>query len=289
MQKGLVSVIVPNYNYARYLGEAIDSVLAQTYADIELIVVDDGSTDGSRAVIESYGDRVTAIFQQNRGVSAARNSGVAASSGEFVAFLDADDAWLGQKAERQVEQLSADAGMGLVHVGVREIDADGQTIGERLDGMSGEVAEELLLFERPVILGGGSGLMTTRAVLEKVGGFDEQMSTSADWDMFVRIASSYRVAFIPEVLLRYRVHGSNMHSNFEVMERDMLRGLDKAFAAGAGVDRSRCYSNLYKTLAASNYVAGNHSAFLRCAAKSIWNRPAAAGYFISSALGRNGS
>src|SRR5438045_4325502 len=97
MQKGLVSVVIPNYNYARYVGDAVDSVLGQTYADLEVIVVDDGSTDASRDVLLSYGDSVKTISQQNQGVSAARNNGVAASRGEFVAFLDADDLWLPEK------------------------------------------------------------------------------------------------------------------------------------------------------------------------------------------------
>ena len=123
MKPGLVSVVIPNYNYANYLREALDSVLAQSYSDIEIVVVDDGSTDGSKDVIAAYDDRINAIFQKNEGVSAARNNGVLAGSGEFIAFLDADDAWLPTKVERQVAMFRSDPALGLVHVGVEEIDA----------------------------------------------------------------------------------------------------------------------------------------------------------------------
>ena len=100
MTADLVSVIIPNYNYAHYLREAIDSALGQTYPHIEIIVVDDGSKDGSDEVIRSYGDRIRSVFQQNKGVSAARNAGVISGSGEYVAFLDADDSWRQQARTR---------------------------------------------------------------------------------------------------------------------------------------------------------------------------------------------
>ena len=134
MQKGLVSVVIPNYNYARFLPEAIDSVLAQTYGQIEIIVVDDGSTDDSREILDGYGDRVTVIFQQNAGVSAARNNGVSRSRGEYLAFLDADDAWLPAKIERQIAAFRGDEEIGLVHVGMVEIDGSGNSLSERTDG-----------------------------------------------------------------------------------------------------------------------------------------------------------
>ncbi len=272
MLQPVVSVVIPNYNYAAYLREAIDSVLAQTYKKIEIIVVDDGSTDGSREVIESYGERVTTVFQQNQGVSAARNNGVACGSGEFVAFLDADDRWLPDKVKKQVVAF-VDAEVGLVHVGLREIDRDGNDVGSRSDGLSGSVADALLLFERPVILGGGSGLIVRRSVFDEVGGFDPVMSTSADWDLFYRIASQYRVEFVPEVLLEYRVHDSNMHGNIGVMERDMLRGFGKAFAAGSKLDRRRCYGNLFRTLSGSYLHSGRYLDAVRTGTSSLANRP----------------
>src|SRR2546423_7926382 len=166
MEKGKVSVIIPNYNYARYVGGAIDSVLAQTHSDIEIIVVDDGSTDASKDVLLNYGDSIKTISQQNRGVSAARNNGVAASSGEYVAFLDADDEWLPQKIEKQVAMFRKDPSLGLVHVGVDEIDAQGNSLRHLLEGSSGDATHDLLIIGRKGVLGGGSGLMGPRAVFD---------------------------------------------------------------------------------------------------------------------------
>lgn len=279
MRSGKVSVIIPNYNYERFLREAIDSVRGQSYRDMEVIVVDDGSTDGSKEVIESYGLKIEAIFQKNQGVAAARNNGVAASDGEFIAFLDADDAWMPSKIERQTEKFADDPKLGMVHVGVVEIDDGGTELRKRTDGQCGSVANELLQFERPVILGGGSGIMVRRDVFNEIGGFDPQMSTSADWDLFYRIAKRYSVGFVPGVLLRYRVHSSNMHSNIRAMEHDMMLGYQKAFANGATADRRRCYGNLHKTLAGSYFRAGQYIPFLSHSARSIWKSPGNFSYF----------
>ena len=247
-----------------------------------MIVVDDGSTDGSRAVVESYGDRIKAVFQQNAGVSAARNNGVTHSSGELIAFLDADDIWMPDKIASQVERFSRDVSLGLVHVGVAEIDAEGRVTGERVDGLEGDVADELLLLERGVILGGGSGIMLPRTVFDEVGGFDEDLSTSADWDLFVRICRKHPAAFVPDVLLKYRVHHSNMHGNLAAMEHDMLRGFQKAFSSEKSDIKGRSYGNLHKVLAGSNYRAGNYGAFLRHALKSVSYQPANLGYFLTA-------
>ena len=111
----------------------------QTYPNIEIIVVDDGSKDNSKEILESYGDKIKTVFQQNQGVSAARNNGVQESKGEFVAFLDADDVWLTEKIEKQIQKFSDDAELGMVHVGVDEFEGDGKILETRLDGMEGWV------------------------------------------------------------------------------------------------------------------------------------------------------
>lgn len=281
-----VSVIIPNYNYSQYLREAIDSVLAQTYTNIEVIVVDDGSTDGSREVLASYGGRITAIFQKNAGVSAARNNGVSHSGGKYIAFLDADDVWFPTKIERQVAMFENDDRLGLVHVGVVEIDGEGNSLLERTDGMSGKVADELLRFEQTVILGGGSGFIVPRRVFDEIGGFDTRLSTSADWDICYEVSRRYPIGFVREILLKYRVHSSNMHGNIGAMEHDMLLGFEKAFADGNVADKSRCYGNLHKMLAGSYFRSGKYGDFTRHAFKSVINRPANLGYFLQFPLRR---
>jgi len=275
--------VIPNYNYAHYLRETIDSVLAQTYPNIEIVVVDDGSKDDSKKILAGYGDKVRTIFQQNQGVSAARNNGVEKSVGEFIAFLDADDAWLPTKIEKQVARFRGDEKLGLVHVGVDEIDADGNSLVERLEGVEGRVSSILLMLKREGVLGGGSGLMVPRRVFDEIGGFDLRLSTSADWDLFYQVSERYAVGFVAEILLKYRVHNSNMHGNVRVMEHDMMLAFEKAFSTTEpeilAVKRP-AYGSLHQILAGSYFVAGNYPAFISHSIKSLYFEPRNINYFL---------
>lgn len=276
MSHPLVSVIIPNYNYARYLRQAIDSALAQTYPAVEVVVVDDGSVDDSAMVAESYGTRIKFIRQRNRGVSAARNRGVWESTGEYLAFLDADDYWVPAKLERQMVRFQSDAELGLVYCGVQEFEEEGE-FWLRQDGLEGWVAHELLLARRAAFFGGGSGFVVPRALFDELGGFDERLSTSADWDLVYRIAAQRRFGFVPLILLKYRVHQSNMHANIGAMEHDMLLIYDKAFAnAPADLQRlrRRCYAQLHVILAGSYFKTGRYAQCVRHALKSVWLAPA---------------
>lgn len=289
MKQPLVSVVIPNYNYAPYLRETIDSVLSQSYAPIEVVVVDDGSTDNSLEVLRAYGRSIKVIQQRNQGVSAARNLGVQESSGEYVAFLDADDVWLPTKVEKQVARFQSDADLGLVHVGLQEVSLQGDVLRTRLEGLEGWVSHELLLLSRAVVLGAGSGAMIPREVFREVGGCDSRLSTSADWDLCYRISRRYRVGFVPEVLFKYRMHSSNMHGNIRVMEHDMLLAFEKAFASGSEEVqqiRNLCYSNLHRTLSGCYFQVGQYSNFLRHTWKSIWLAPNSFFYFAKFPLRR---
>jgi len=272
-----ISVIIPAYNYARYLNQAIESVLGQTLSPHEVIVVDDGSTDDTATVLAAYRERVCVLRQPNQGVAAARNYGARTATGELLAFLDADDYWLHHKLELQRDRFLADPDLGLVHCGYEEVDVSGNMLGHKyLQGLEGWVADEMLLFSRPVILGGGSGFLLPRKTFFTLGGFDERLSTSADWDLFQRIARRARVGFVPEVLLRYRRHGSNMHGNVRAMEHDMLLAYQKAFAEGGPALRHlrrRCYGNLHTALAGSFLAAGQPWACLRHAAQGLLLTP----------------
>lgn len=282
-----VSVVIPAYNLARYLPQAIDGVLAQSRPAGEIIVVDDGSSDETPELLRSYGERIRVLRQQNRGLSTARNAGAAAARGDLLAFLDADDVWLPRKVEKQIARFEGDGEIGLAHCGVEEIDGAGNVIGRRLDGLEGWVSEVMLLFERGVILGGGSGCMMLRSLFEEVGGCDPRLSTSADWDLYYRIARLRRVAFVAEPLVRYRFHGGNMHANIGAMEHDMLIAYRGAFATGGarlrGI-RRRCYGNLHAVLAGSYFGAGQYGSFLRNAATTLWFRPANVPRFLGYPL-----
>lgn len=282
--KPIVSAIIPNYNYAKYLRIALDSVLAQTYSPIEIVVVDDGSTDGSRSILASYGDRIKTIYQKNSGVAAARNRGIAECSGDYLAFLDPDDIWLPEKIEKQIAKFSENPALGLVHVGTENIDADGTLLSVTNCGEEGSVFEDILL-GKPVIFGGGSGFMVPRNVIGNVGDFDERMSTSADWDMFCRIAKEYPFGAVCETLLQYRIHGSNMHKNVDAMEHDVMLGYEKLFANASPTLESlrrRAYGNIHKMLAASYFHVRNYGKFITHAVKSITFAPGNLSYFVAA-------
>jgi len=204
-----VSVIIPTYNCAQYICDAVDSVLAQTYRDFELIVVDDGSTDNTRELLLGYGDQLQYIYQENKDITGARNTGIENSDGQYLAFLDADDMWLPNKLDRQVRLLDDAPEVGLVYCWHYYIDAEGDkckfqnnTIGRSFE--SGSRLYDKLI-ERNVISGGGSTPIIRQECLEKSGMFDESLPYSGDWDLWLRISMDYIIAYIPEPLGCYRV------------------------------------------------------------------------------------
>lgn len=198
----LVSVIIPTYNRARLLRRALDSVLSQTFQDFEVLVVDDGSTDDTEEAVAAFVDpRIRYLRQlENRGVSAARNRGMEEARGEYVAFLDSDDEWLPKKLDLQLRVFrAARESVGLVYTGAEVVYEDGavQKLVPEHRGRIGEV-----VVGRNVIVGGMSGVMLRRTVVEHVGGLDEAYPAIEDWDYWVRIAASYEVDYEPRVLVR---------------------------------------------------------------------------------------
>jgi glycosyltransferase involved in cell wall biosynthesis len=271
-----VTVIIPTYNYARFVNQAVDSALEQTLAPVEVIVVDDGSTDNTIDVLAGYGSRIRVLRQQNRGVAAARNAGAAIAQGNLLAFLDADDVWLPRKLEHQTERFLVEPEVGLVHCAEERFDSHGAVVERRLDGLEGWLAPTMLLFRPRVILGGGSGVMIEREVFREVGGFDERLTTSADWDLYYRVAYRRKVGFVSEVLLRYRLHSSNMHANFHSMEHDMLLAFEKAFQDAppeSTTSRRQCYGNLHTVLAGGFFSVGEYRKFALHALKSLFLTP----------------
>lgn len=286
--KPLVSAIIPNYNYARYVGEAVESALGQTYPNIEVIVVDDGSTDNSLEVLEQYRDRIKIIEQKNSGVCVARNRGVAESTGEYIAFLDADDVWLPEKIAVQMNEFEEAPEAAFANCGMQLIDLDGKPLGSLVEGKSGNVSSTLLSFNEPATVGIASTGLVSRKMFETVGGFDSRLSTAADWDFCFRLSASGDFIFNPKPMVKYRMHSSNMHGNIAVMEKDMVLCFDKAFSeVGEHQDhRNEYYGNLFRVLSGSYFRAGKYGDFLRTAVKSVWYRPAGIGYFAAFPLRR---
>lgn len=279
-----VSVVIPTYNYGRFIAEAIRSVLQQTCLPSEIIVVDDGSRDETAAVVGAFADTVRYIRQDHAGVCAARNRGVSESSGELVAFLDADDVWAPTNLEKQMERFESDEEIGLVHCGMREFDGEtGETIRFYMEGAEDGVADNLLLWEGPAIVGPGGGIIVSRRAFDHVGGFDTRMKVGEDWDFCYRVARLFKIGFVPEPLVNYRNHSAAAHHNVENMERGMSIFYEKAFATRDPRIlklRRRAYGNFHRVMAASYLHSGRLGKFLSHAAKSIWMRPGNLEYFL---------
>ncbi len=272
----LVSVIIPTYNHGRYLRQTVDSVLGQSYAHRDVIVVDDGSTDATDHILRSYGEQIRWIRQERQGVSAARNRGAREGRGELLAFLDADDWWLPRKLERQVARWLREPELGLVHCGESVIDEAGTLQQRRVEGLEGWVAEDLLRYERIVVIAPGSTVLLPRAAFEAIGGFDTQLSTFADWDFCYRIAVRYRIGCVPEALVTVRSHTSSMQRNVRAIEHDMLLAYHKAFRDGGPALRRlrrRCYGHLHMVLAGSFFTTGWRAQGFRHLLKGLWLTP----------------
>jgi len=281
-----VSVIIPAYNHGRFIAEAIDSVLVQTVAPLEIIVVDDGSTDDTQAIVARYGDHVRCIHQPNAGVSAARNAGIAAARGEYLAFLDSDDLWLPEKLALEVARFDADPELGLVHCGAERFDETGTT-SVSVTGMEGWIAPRLLRLDREIIAATGSGPMVPKRIAEEIGGFDAALKVSEDWDFCYRVACRHRVGFVPEVLVRYRQHRGGIHLNVEWMETSMLIALEKAFRSDDPMVQSMrrsTYGRLHRILAGCYFQQREPRKFMRHAWKSLGYDPRNAGYFAAYPL-----
>ena len=205
-----VSVVIPAYNSGATLTATINSVLAQTYADYEIIVVDDGSTDNTRAQVETFGSRVHYAYQRNSERSAARNHGIRLARGKYIAFLDADDRWLPEKLAKQVALLEHKPDLALVYCWANLIDPSGAARGLIGQDFPIEQAAHCAAFEG-LLLGRSIPTLCTiirAACLATTGVFDEQICYIEDWDLWLRFALHYPIGFVPEALADYQMHGA---------------------------------------------------------------------------------
>ncbi len=197
-----VTVVIPTFNRAAIVVRAIRSVLGQTCQDWELIVVDDGSTDGTEQAVKGLSDnRIKYIrHDRNRGGGAARNTGIRSAQGEYVAFLDSDDEWLPEKLQKELEVFrTSDPAVGLVYTGKIMLDETGRVLEIRMPTKSGWVYEALLDAN---FIGSCSRATVKKQALERVAGFDETLVAHQDWDLWLKVARVSRIAFVPDCLVK---------------------------------------------------------------------------------------
>ena len=212
-----VSVVIPAFNCERFVAEAIDSVLQQTLPPHEIIVVNDGSTDGTAHVLSGFEPRIRVISQANAGLAAARNAGISVATGYWIGFLDADDTWLPAKLERQLEAASESR--------IAMVWTDRFNIGERgglpevqsqiQEMYAGDIFVDLLLLGNRVT---ASSVLVRTDVCRALGGFKNDLHACEDWDLWIRVAENHEIAVCREPLVCYRFHGGMMSGDPLLMQ-----------------------------------------------------------------------
>ena len=225
----VISVIIAAFNSERTIQETVESVLNQTFSDLELIVIDDGSTDSTLEVLSRIEDPRLKVFSYpNAGVAASRNRGIARASGEYVAFLDHDDLWTPDKLEAQLRALQENPQAGVAYSLVHCIDEAGRFLhpGSRITA-SGDVYARLLVTD---FLDTVSNPLIRKEALDQVGGFDESFASADDWDVLLRLAARYPFACVPAVQVLYREHPDSLSFDVSRMEAAALGVCERAFA-----------------------------------------------------------
>jgi glycosyltransferase involved in cell wall biosynthesis len=269
----VASVIIPTYNRAHLISRSIDSVFQQTFKDYEIIVIDDGSRDKTKEMLwERYGDQLVYIGKEkNEGLSAARNAGIKAARGKYLALLDDDDEWLPEKLEMQIALMAATSAPGLVYCNGFKVNEKGEVIGEIKGFAKGAALDALLSYN---CLGPPSSVLLKKDVLEKIGCFDENLRALEDWDLWIRVAQLYVIDFVDHCLVKYRVHADNMSNNINAMKIATFAVLDKYWPSvcDSKDDKSRrnaVYSNHCVNFAWKEYEAGDIAAFKELMIKAL--------------------
>lgn len=285
----LVSVIIPAYNAERFIDRTIHSVLAQTYENLEVIVVDDGSSDRTAEIVKSIAQtdsRLIFLQQSNSGVAAARNLAIARSRGEFIAPIDADDIWYPQNIERQVECFErSDSNVGLVYSWSVDINEDDELMGEvRTSQIEGQVYQTLMLHN---FMGNASCCLIRRACLEQVGYNPQLREQNAqggeDWELYLHIAEQYQFRVVPAFLVGYRKFSNSMSCNYQAMAKAhylIWQTIRQKHPHIPNIIYRLSSSSFYLYLARQSHYNGDHKSTLHLAYQALrtdsftpWLRP----------------
>lgn len=265
----LVSVILPTYNCGHFLPDSLGSVLSQTYNFYEIIVIDDGSTDDTKEVLNPFMQKIKYIhLEQNRGLPTARNIGIQAAQGKYIAFLDADDLWLPEKLQTDMEYFDKHPDVGMVYSKHTNIDENGVVLDEGIKKRlpSGNIFIRLFSEQNFIV---PSSVVVRKDVFATTGLFDEQLFNCQDWDMWLRIAFYFKVAGINKPLVKYRHNPRSLSKNRNNVLKYQKLVIDKTYNAFKD-KMCRISEKLYKKRLASHYAkAGRY--YLRIGNKSLAN------------------
>jgi glycosyltransferase involved in cell wall biosynthesis len=279
-----ISVVIPAHNSAITLRETLESVLAQTLQDLEVIVIDDGSTDDTATLAVSTDDpRVRVVSVPNGGVSRARNIGIEESKANLIAFLDADDLWEPEKLQRQLSVLNSRAEVGICVTGAISIDSASRPIAPLLlFAESDDYTRDLLLNSN--IAGCVSSSVVRRELLQSLNGFTPGLEYCEDWSLWLQLTLRSEMGVIAEPLVRKRIHAGNTSGNPFILERDTFIVLESFFATPDASRyaplRAQAYGAQWMICAGSYLHKGNPINAVRCLAHSISSYPAGVTYAL---------
>jgi glycosyltransferase involved in cell wall biosynthesis len=283
-----VSVIIPAYNAADCVRRAVDSVFAQSFQDFELLVVDDGSTDPTQAVLAGYGDRLRLLAKENGGPAAARNHGLNHAVGDYVAFLDADDYWRPDKLDRQVALLDARPEIGFCSTATEVVDSAGRPAGEWPCRPDAGPLPDILFMQGTVISGSTSGVLARRRLIDEIGGFDPLLRGFEDPDLWIRLAARTDYACIPQPLTVVVRTANSVSGNLVNMRRATLASFRKNRSLlppekRGGYWREACARAL-TDYAKTTYRAGNRGRAMLWCIEALFRSPVRCGKLALSLL-----
>ncbi|MBW4650078.1 MAG: glycosyltransferase [Kastovskya adunca ATA6-11-RM4] len=247
----VVSVVVPAYNVEKTILETIRSIQQQTFSEFELIIINDGSKDGTLKLVNCINDpRIKVFSYENAGLPEARNRGIARSTGEFITFIDADDVWTADKIELQLAALQKNPEAGVAYSWTSFMDSEGKTFSkDQPVYFEGNVYPQLLMGN---FINSGSNVMLRRQAIESVGKFDASLRSIEDWEYWLRLAAKWSFVLVPHYQILYRQSATSMASKVDVMEHYSLLVINRAFEAAPPELqhlKKRSLANTYQYLA----------------------------------------